>query len=329
MRSAADNPHDMHCRSRALLFSALLLLTPLPAPGQVPGESDYVFPLAAPVEHLSWTREHWDGGTAVDIEADQALSRESAAYRAFSSARVRAVTSGIARPADNPRGGTAVVLAGDDGRQYYYAHLAERRVSAPRRVARGAVLGTVGRTGRWTRFLEPHLHFAVASAHYPGLHWENDVSAAAWLEEHFGLPPRPGPADGYPADAPEGWPFRCPGRIAADYRTLAARDPDLAGLALEPCPEGRAVVVSPLGGEVNVIRDSVLGLRVQVTNRPANESILLSGLATTGLQDGQYLSPGARIGTASADRPLLYHYFRNGRLSDPTPTLEQGQPILD
>jgi len=57
-------------------------------------------------------------------------------------------------------GGTGVWLHGDDGVGYYYAHLSRWEGEAPRRVARGDVIGYVGDTGN-AQGGPPHLHFGV------------------------------------------------------------------------------------------------------------------------------------------------------------------------
>ena len=69
------------------------------------------------------------------------------------SAKGRVVFSGM-------RGslGTTVIVDHGKGIRTWYGHLAESRVAVGRRVRRGAVIGTVGSSGRSTG---PHLHYAV------------------------------------------------------------------------------------------------------------------------------------------------------------------------
>ena len=56
--------------------------------------------------------------------------------------------------------GNYVCVLGDDGNYIYYCHMAERRVTAGRRVSAGDILGIMGSTGYSTG---DHLHFEVRS----------------------------------------------------------------------------------------------------------------------------------------------------------------------
>lgn len=289
----------------------------------------YVFPVAAPVRFMSWTEMHWDGGNAVDIEAALGLHPGDPMYRLFADAPVVAVVAGSARPADNIRGGTAVILEGDDGYQYYYAHLETRRIDRRRRVETGEVLGEVGNTGKWTKYLEEHLHFSIASEHSPGLDWESDVVAAEWIRRQFGFRWRQGPDTTYDADVPSGWPFVAPGEVVRDYDELARENSELAGVELAPGHRRRATVISPLSGEINVVRGTQLGLRVQVTNRKTNASILLSGFEEVTVTDGTAVTAGEAVGYLGAGKTLLYHYFSRGELSNPMPLLGDTTPLFE
>jgi murein DD-endopeptidase MepM/ murein hydrolase activator NlpD len=57
-------------------------------------------------------------------------------------------------------GGTTLYLRGDDGNEYYYAHLSQLLSSEGQRVAAGRVVGRVGATGNASASA-PHLHFEV------------------------------------------------------------------------------------------------------------------------------------------------------------------------
>lgn len=289
----------------------------------------YVFPVAAPIRFMSWTHIHWDGSNAVDIEAALDLAPGDPMYQRFVRAPVVAVTGGEARPADNIRGGTAVILEGDDGNQYYYAHLEFRTIERRRAVRRGDVLGEIGNSGKWSKYLEEHLHLSIASRHAPGLNWESDIVASEWLRETFGFGWRSGPDSSYSADVPQGWPFVTPGRVVRGFEELAAENAELAGLELAPHRVGRVRVISPLSGEINVVRGSSLGLRVQVTNRKTDASIILSGLAQVSVEDGSAVTAGDPLGHLGDGERLLYHYFSGGRLSNPQPLLGDTTPLFE
>lgn len=73
---------------------------------------------------------------------------------------VQAVIGGTATTSTSAIEGNMVTVAGDDGRTYYYMHLAEFAVASGQRVSAGQLLGHVGMTGRTTG---PHLHLGVKS----------------------------------------------------------------------------------------------------------------------------------------------------------------------
>ena len=73
-----------------------------------------------------------------------------------------AVAAGTVQWADDDLGGIGAWLMGDDGVGYYYAHMSHREGDAPRRVARGEVIGYVGDTGNAVGG-PPHLHFGMRS----------------------------------------------------------------------------------------------------------------------------------------------------------------------
>ncbi|MFO7591721.1 MAG: peptidoglycan DD-metalloendopeptidase family protein [Acidimicrobiia bacterium] len=75
---------------------------------------------------------------------------------------LEAVVAGTVQWDDDDLGGIGAWLMGDDGVGYYYAHMSRREGAAPRRVARGEVIGFVGDTGNAVGG-PPHLHFGVRS----------------------------------------------------------------------------------------------------------------------------------------------------------------------
>ncbi len=297
----------------------------------------HAFPVSGDPGILSWTRLHWDGSNAVDIFAHHELSMDSPDFHAFKQRHIVAVTGGTARRVDNERGGTAILLHGDDGHVYYYAHLQSSFIqpdSAPeaRRVEVGQSLGVMGNTGRWTQYIEPPLHFSVASAtaRLPG--FAPDINAADWIMHHFGLEHDAWPEPHYQPDRPSGPPTTGAFEITrsfAEYTRSEAANPDIASVDLLPLgahdssagvttPSDQATtvpLVSPLLGEVRVHRTSSFGLRVQVTNRHTDETVVLSGLSSLNVQTGDIVERGTQLGTAQG--PVNLMHFHNGQLSDP------------
>ena len=307
----------------------------------------YAFPVAAAVETMSWTYTHWDGSNAVDIFADSALSMDSRAFAEFAHAPVVAVTSGSLRRADNRRGGIALVLDGDDGMRYYYAHLREAALgptAGSRRVQVGEQIGTVGKTGRWTRWIEPHLHFEVSTRSDGDDLWAPEVNAADWLRETFGLEWAAQDIPPYAAGRPEHPPLSVCAEIVRTYAEMQHIHPDLASIEIAPASASLAperserprhyTVLSPLQGEVRVHRNAHLGLRIQVTNRHYDETIVLSGLEQATVEAAGVVAAGDRLGYAAQGRSVNLMYFREGRLTDPTPLLHRcsehrGDLLLD
>ena len=203
---------------------------------------EYTFPVAANIDVMVWEAAHWDGQLAVDIGVHPGFPPTAPEREAFYSAQVVALTGGTAMRLDNPRGGTAVLLHGDDGRTYYYAHLSQAAIEEPTRVAAGEPLGQIGNTGTWSQFLEPHLHLSIANGHQNGFDWIADVDPVLWLEQEFARGPIPVPANTlagaagvtYPVDAPEGLPLFPGYTITADYDAVAGENPLLAGVRLAP-----------------------------------------------------------------------------------------------
>jgi peptidoglycan LD-endopeptidase LytH len=70
---------------------------------------------------------------------------------------VVASVSGVLEHQPSPLGGNAFKLHGDDGVDYYGAHL-DRLLVAPGRVKMGQQIGTVGDTGN-AKGTPTHLHF--------------------------------------------------------------------------------------------------------------------------------------------------------------------------
>ncbi len=273
-------------------------------------DGKYVFPLAGPVHLMAWERFHWDGSDEVDIFAAPQLPHGSRGLARFERSPVVAVTHGVVRRVDNERGGIAIRLVGHDGRHYYYAHLSESTVSISeggRRVRAGERLGTIGRTGRWSRYIETHLHFSVSARSDPSIL----INAADWFYRMFGLESFEIDWPEYPPDgpsvsvAPEGF------RVIRNFDQNQRENRDTA--SVDAIIHG--AVVSPFTGEVRVMRNTALGLRVQVTNRHTDQTVVVSGIRDLQVQTGDLVRAGSKLGYAGDVVNVMY--FDRGVLRDP------------
>ncbi len=72
-----------------------------------------------------------------------------------------AVTDGVVtRTSSSANGGLQVYLRGDDGNEYFYAHMSSYVARAGQRVSAGQLIARVGDTGN-ARGTSPHVHFEV------------------------------------------------------------------------------------------------------------------------------------------------------------------------
>jgi murein DD-endopeptidase MepM/ murein hydrolase activator NlpD len=97
---------------------------------------------------------------------------------------VLAVVGGTVRSGVSTLGGTFAHLTGDDGRRYYFAHLAAFTGESPRKVRAGEQIGEVGNTGNAIG-LPHHLHFEIR---------EGDIALDPYPELMALAPGRPAPA---------------------------------------------------------------------------------------------------------------------------------------
>jgi murein DD-endopeptidase MepM/ murein hydrolase activator NlpD len=75
--------------------------------------------------------------------------------------QVHAIVDGvISRQTNSSLGGISLYLMGDDGNEYYYAHLSRYASSVGQRVKAGELIAYNGQTGN-ARFTAPHVHFEV------------------------------------------------------------------------------------------------------------------------------------------------------------------------
>jgi murein DD-endopeptidase MepM/ murein hydrolase activator NlpD len=89
---------------------------------------------------------------------------------------LQAVISGFVDHRSNALGGITMVLSGDNGNRYYYAHLVGYE-GLPGRVEQGQVIGYIGDTGNATG--TPHLHFEIRPGHGVPVNPYPSVRAAA------------------------------------------------------------------------------------------------------------------------------------------------------
>jgi murein DD-endopeptidase MepM/ murein hydrolase activator NlpD len=123
--------------------------TPRAAGGTTISPDGAVFPVAGWTQPVSL---HWgsaEGTGATDIMAP-------------AGSQIVAVRGGqVTYAAYDPTGGWAVMVQGDDGLQYYYAHMqAAPSVQAGRRIGAGTGLGLVGNTGNASTG-PAHLHIGI------------------------------------------------------------------------------------------------------------------------------------------------------------------------
>jgi peptidoglycan LD-endopeptidase LytH len=75
--------------------------------------------------------------------------------------KVHAIVDGvISRFSNSSLGGISLYLRGDDGNEYYYAHLMRYASTVGQRVKAGELIAINGQTGN-ARFTAPHVHFEV------------------------------------------------------------------------------------------------------------------------------------------------------------------------
>jgi murein DD-endopeptidase MepM/ murein hydrolase activator NlpD len=236
------------------------------------------------------------------------------------------VISGTVNIADSLYGGLALLLHGKDGRLYYYGHLSEQWVDDGQIVRAGDLLGRIGNTGYNTQYIEPHLHFSVATTDADDWRWEPDVNAAELFLTWFDLPWRDLNIADYPIDHVAGWPLAVPALITRPFSEPLAQNPNQGSIDMVPTVVGgkRVPVYATLVGEVNVNRATVMGLRTQITNRPARTTVVYSFLLETTVADGDVVQRGDLIGYIEPRVGLNYMLFVRDVATDPVPTL--GEP---
>lgn len=284
------------------------------------------FPVAGDIALMTWSHFHWDGSNAVDIEAARHLASDSPEFKAFTLLPAVAVVSGTIAIADNHYGGLALNLYGTDGDTYYYGHLSEQWVTDGQAVRAGEWLGLIGNTGYNTQYIEPHLHFSISTQGADNWRWEPDVNAAERFLTWFNLPWQDLNIPEYPLDQVAGWPLRVPANITRGFDEPQAVNPDQGSIDIAPSVDSAepVPVYATLGGEVNVNRATVMGLRTQITNRPSRTTVVFSFLLETTVADCDVVQRGDVIGTIDPRGILNYMLFVKDIPTDPMPTL--GDP---
>lgn len=320
--------------SPSALVTAPVTLTPAPfGIGTVTRDVSgrYAFPVAADPRYYTWTHYHWDGTHAADIEARAGLTR--AEFDQLTRVPLVAVAHGAVFEWSGAVGGQGYVLQGDDGLDYYYAHMAELWLADGTRVEPGTPLGLMGNTGGTAQFIEPHLHFAIGPRGSLQTQSALVINVAEWLLDTFGLgwqsrePVTPPPAQ--PGESPLPYPQIV---VATSYDQAVAAGLPQPAIELGydgAVPPGPLDVIATLTGEVNVIRwTEHYGTRIQITNETSRVTVVISGVDEWLVQDGQLVTQGQVIARWSPDSRATLHYmlYRDSVVSDPTPTLTESVP---
>lgn len=145
-------------------------------------DGKYAFPLA-PFDRTNYTCGHWDGLKASDMGIN-GISEKG--WTGRGNIPVVAYTTGTIESTSltDPKGGKYIILAGDDGRFYYYAHNCALYVTKGQRVTVGEVLATTDNTGSAKDSIE-HLHFAISST--PNFVYAGTVCPSTDFEAKFKL----------------------------------------------------------------------------------------------------------------------------------------------
>lgn len=287
---------------------------------------NFAFPVAADPRQYVWTHYHWDDTNAADIEARSGLSR--ADFEQLTSVPLVACRSGVVVEWSGSVGGSGYVLQGDDGLDYYYAHMAELWQPDGTRVEAGTPLGLMGNSGNSAQFIEPHLHFAIGPRGTLQTQSALVINVAEWLLNTFGLGWEDRPTAEPPPAQPSGSPLPY-AQIAVVTSYAEALAQGLPQPAIElGDPQGVHAapldVVATLTGRVNVIRwTDHYGTRIQIANDLSRNTVVISGVGEWFVRDGEIVTQGQVIGRWNPAQRSALHYmlYANNTISDPTTTL--------
>lgn len=286
----------------------------------------YAFPVAIDPSLLVWTHHHWDGTHAADIEARFGLTYPE--FVRVTTAPLVAITNGLLVNYSGTIGGQGYMLHGDDGFDYYYAHMADQWVADGERVTVGQPLGLIGNSGNTAQFIEPHLHLAIGPR---DTLWDEQpgVNGAEWIKTYFDLDWQERPPALVTYAVPQGAPVQHP-----DLAIITPYDQaEAAGLAQPAVELGFTAntrdtpldIIATLSGEINVIRWTAhYGTRIQIGNPESGATVVISGVDDWLVTDGETVSAGDVIAKWNPANHSVLHYmiFQNGVIIDPTASLE-------
>ena len=141
------------------------------------GDGRYAFPVA-PYGETYQSCTHWDKTLAIDIGIVGATRNAHNPVVAYTSGRIELISE------NDPKGGKYIILAGSDGRYYYYAHNCSLYVSSGQTVSAGEVIATTDNSGSAANTPE-HLHFAISS--FPTFYNGGSVCPSEDFENKFGI----------------------------------------------------------------------------------------------------------------------------------------------
>jgi hypothetical protein len=114
-----------------------------------------------------------------------------------------------------------------------------------------------------------------------------------------------------------------PSEISRTFSEPLSQNPDQGSIDILPAVASKdpVPIYATLGGEINVNRATVMGLRTQITNRPARTTVVFSFLLETTVADGNVVQRGDLIGYIDPAIGLNYMLFVQDVPTDPVPTL--------